>query len=312
MANHSFMLFSGSSHPHLAKEIADSLKMKLGKAQIDTFPDGEIGDQIMENGRGRDVFVVQSIARRPNLYLMELLILIDALKRASVRRVIAVIPYYGYARQDRKDKGRVPITAKLVADLLEKAGAHRVVTMDLHTEQIQGFFNIPVDNLYARPVLVEGIEKLGCKDPVIAAPDLGRVKLARVVASQMGAPFAIVDKERHSSVDVEVRTLVGDVRNRDVVLVDDICSTGGTLRQAAIACKEAGAQRIFAVVTHGLFLGEILQDELIERFLATNTIPLPDEIDHTKLDVCSVAGTFGRAMEYIINNDSVSALFCST
>ncbi|NGX50338.1 MAG: Ribose-phosphate pyrophosphokinase [Chlamydiae bacterium] len=309
MAKDSFMLFSGSSHPRLAKEIADNLKMKVGNAQIDRFPDGEIGVQIVENVRGREVFVVQSIAREPNLYLMELLILIDALKRASAQRIIAVIPYYGYARQDRKERGRVPITAKLVADLLEKAGVHRVVTMDLHSEQIQGFFNIPVDNLYARPTLVEAVKRAGLEEPVVTAPDIGSIKLARVMATEMGATFAVVDKKRISSTEVESVALFGDVQNRDVILVDDICSTGGTLRRAALACKEAGARRIIAAVTHGLFLGEILQEKSIERFLVTNTIPLPDEIDHTRIDVCSVAGTFGKAMECIINNDSVSSLF---
>lgn len=312
MANDSFMVFTGSSHPQLAEEIAGYLKIKLGKAQIDKFPDGEIGVQILENVRGRDVFVVQSIARKPNFYLMELLILIDALKRASACQIIAVIPYFGYARQDRKDRGRVPITAKLVADLLETAGTHRVVTMDLHSEQIQGFFDIPVDNLYARPTLVEAVKKLGCKEPVVTAPDIGSVKLARVMATEMGAPFAIVDKQRISSTDVEVHALVGNVQGRDVILVDDICSTGGTLKNAALACKEAGAQRIFAVVTHGLFLGDILEEKSIERFLVANTIPLPDEIDHSKIDVCSVAGTFGKAMEFIINNESVSSLFRPT
>ena len=309
MASDSFMLFSGTSYPHLAEEIAGNLGVKLGKAQIDTFPDGEIGVQILENVRGRDVFVVQSIARKPNLYLMELLILIDALKRASAHRIIAVIPYYGYARQDRKDRGRVPITAKLVADLLEKAGVHRVVTMDLHTEQIQGFFNVPVDNLYARSTLVEAVKKLGCKEPVVTAPDIGSVKLARVMATEMGATFAIVDKQRMNSTDVKTCALIGNVQGRDVILVDDICSTGSTLKNAALACKEAGARCIFAVVTHGLFLGDVLQDKTIERFLVANTVPLPDEIDHSRIDVCSVAGIFGKAIEFIINNESVSSLF---
>lgn len=309
MANDSFMLFSGTSHVRLAEEVADNLGIKLGKAKIDKFPDGEIGVQILENVRGRDVFVMQSIAKAPNLYLMELLIIIDALKRASARRIIAVIPYYGYARQDRKDRGRVPITAKLVADLLEKAGVHRVVTMDLHTEQIQGFFNIPVDNLYARPILIEAIEKLGCSEPVVTAPDIGSAKLARVMASEMGASFAIVDKLRINSTAVEACALIGSVQGRNVILVDDICSTGGTLKKAALACKKEGAKRIFAVVTHGLFIGDILQDKNIERFLVANTIPLPDEMDLSKIDVCTVAGIFGKAISSIVNNESVSALF---
>lgn len=306
MTNTPFMLFSGTSHPSLSEEIAKNLGIRLGNAQIELFPDGEIGVHILENVRGRDVFVVQSIAKKPNFYLMELLILIDALKRASARNIVAVIPYYGYARQDRKDKGRVPITAKLVANLLETAGVSRLVTMDLHSEQIQGFFDIPVDNLYARAVFAKGIQKLGLNEPVICAPDVGSAKLSRIMATEIGASFAIVDKQRMNAKDVEVYALIGEVQGKDVILVDDICSTGGTLKGASKAAKKAGASRVFAAVTHPLFDEEI---EEIDHLLVANTVPLPDEIDHSHVEVLSVAGVFGKAIERIVNNESVSSLF---
>ena len=303
------MLFSGTSHPQLAEEIAKSLGIGLGEVLIEKFPDGEIGVQILENVRGRDVFVVQSIAKKPNLYLMELLILIDALKRASARRIVTVISYYGYARQDRKDKGRVPITAKLVADLLEKAGVARVVTMDLHSEQIQGFFDIPVDNLYARPILVEALKNCSIEKPVVVTPDIGSIKLARITASDMGADFAIVDKKRLNSTEVEMQALIGDVQGRDVILVDDICSTGSTLRNASLACRKAGAKRIFAAVTHGIFDGGPPKGSEIDRLFVTNTVPLLDEIDRSQVEIVSVAELFGKAIKFIIENESVSSLF---
>ncbi|MCB1109958.1 MAG: ribose-phosphate pyrophosphokinase [Chlamydiia bacterium] len=306
MSETPFMLFSGTSHPSLSGEIAKSLGIGLGKAQIECFPDGEIGVQILENVRGRDVFVVQSIARNPNFYLMELLILIDALKRASARSIVAVIPYFGYARQDRKDKGRVPITAKLVANLLETAGVSRLITMDLHSEQIQGFFDIPVDNLYARTVFAEKIGKLGLKNLVVCAPDVGSAKLARVMATELEAPFAIVDKQRVNAKEVETFALIGDVQGKDVILVDDICSTGGTLQGASQAAKKAGASRVFAAVTHPLFHQVI---EGFDRFFVANTVPLPQEIDHSQVEILSVAEVFGKAIQRIVNNESVSSLF---
>ncbi|QVL58183.1 MAG: ribose-phosphate pyrophosphokinase [Simkaniaceae bacterium] len=309
MSKHPFMLFSGTSHPKLSEEIAKSLGVSLGKAQIELFPDGEIGAQILENVRGRDVFVVQSIAKKPNFYLMELLILIDALKRASARSIVAVIPYFGYARQDRKDKGRVPITAKLVANLLETAGVTRVVTMDLHSEQIQGFFDIPVDNLYAQSLFAEGIKKLGMKSPVACAPDVGSAKLARLMANELGAGFAIVDKQRMNAKDVETHALIGDVQGKDVVLVDDICSTGATLKKASEAVKKAGASRVIAAVTHPLFNAEMVNGSEIDHFLVANTVPLPEEIDHSQIDTLSVAGIFGKAIDCIVNNESISSLF---
>jgi len=312
MVDDSFLLFSGSSHPHLSREIAEDLKVVLGKAQITNFPDGEIGVQVLENVRGRDVFVIQSIARDPNLYLMELLIFIDALKRASARRIVAVIPYYGYARQDRKDKRGVSITAKLVADLLEKAGVDRVVTMDLHAEQIQGFFTIPVDHLYAYPILIKALRQLQCQDPIVTAPDIGSVKLARIMANEMGVPFAIVEKQRVNSTDVRTCALIGNVQNKNVILVDDVCASGSTLIHAALACKRAGAYSIFAAITHGLFLGKIFLDKIISRFFVTNTIPLPNETDLSRIDLCNVAAIFGRAIKLIVNNGPENSLFRPT
>jgi len=303
------MLFSGTSHPKLSEEIAKNLGVPLGKTQIELFPDGEIGAQILENVRGRDVFVVQSIAKKPNFYLMELLILIDALRRASVRSIVAVIPYYGYARQDRKDKGRVPITAKLVANLLETAGVTRVVTMDLHSEQIQGFFDIPVDNLYAQSLFAEKIKTLGMKNPVACAPDVGSAKLARLMANELGAGFAIVDKQRMDAREVETHALIGDVQRRDVVLVDDICSTGSTLKKASEAVKKAGAARVIAAVTHPLFNEEVVKGSEIDHLLVANTVPLPEEINHSQIETLSVAGIFGKAIDCIIDNESISSLF---
>ncbi len=309
MSKDQLMLFSGTSHPKLSEEIAKSLGVGLGKTQIELFPDGEIGAQILENVRGRDVFVVQSIAKKPNFYLMELLILIDALKRASARTIVAVIPYFGYARQDRKDKRRVPITAKLVANLLETAGVTRVVTMDLHSEQIQGFFDIPVDNLYAQNVFAREIKRLGMDHLVACAPDVGSAKLARIMANEIGAGFAIVDKQRKSAKDVVSHALIGDVQGKDVVLVDDICSTGETLTKASEAVKKAGAARVIAVVTHPLFESEMVKRSKVDRFLVANTVPLPDEIDTSKVETLSVAEIFGKAIDCIVKNDSISSLF---
>lgn len=301
------MLFAGSSHKDLAQKVAHRLRIQLGQISIETFPDGEIGVQILENVRGKDVFVLQSPARRPNHYLMELLIIADALKRASVRSVVAVIPYYAYARQDRKDKGRVPITAKLVADLLEKAGVTRVLTMDLHTEQIQGFFNIPVDNLYARPLFAKELKGREKRDWVVVSPDVGSNKMARKFAEDLNVDLAIVDKRRIDSRSVEVNALIGDVKNKDVLLVDDICSTGSTLKIAAQVCRREGAKSIHAAISHALLLGDGLEG--IDELYVTDSVP--PAAGHTKAQVVSVADLLGQAIERIVSAQSISSLFKS-
>lgn len=307
-----YLLFSGTSHHDFALELASYLGVTLGKVLFQPFPDGEIYVQIQENVRGRDVFVIQSVARDPNYYLMELLIMIDALKRASAKSISAVIPYFGYARQDRKDKPRVPITAKLVANLLVSAGATRVLTMDLHAGQIQGFFDIPVDNLYARPLLADAVLKLGVKDLVIMAPDLGAIKIARAYAHHLQAEFAVIDKRRLSAEEVSVSAIIGSVEGRDVLLVDDLCSTGGTLVMAAQACKEAGARHIFAACTHGLLVGDAVQklaESSIEKIFISSTAPLPESFHHPKIEVISVARLFGEAVRCVISADSISSIF---
>ena len=303
-----YALFAGTSHPELAKQIARSLGISLGKARIELFPDGEIGVQIQESVRGRDVFIVQTMARNPNFYLMELLILVDAMKRASARSIIAVLPYYGYARQDRRGKAREPITAKLVADLLQTAGVTRVLTMDLHTEQIQAFFDIPVDNLYARSILVETLSKQKMDHCVVVTPDIGSIKMARGYAEALKVDLAIVDKRRVSARQVEMAALIGDVKGKDVLLVDDMCSTGGTLKTAARVCRQAGAKRIFAAVTHGLFVGTGLEDSGIEKIVMSNTVPTPETVGRESLEVVSVAPLFAKAIESIVGAKSISSL----
>lgn len=307
-----FLLFSGRSNLSLAKEIAQALGVQLGSVEISTFPDGEIALQIKESVRGRDVFVLQTIALDPNNYLMELLVMIDALKRASAKSITVVVPYLGYCRQDRKDKPRVPITAKLVANLIEKAGASRLITLDLHAEQVQGFYDIPVENLLARPVLGASFREKISKPCVVVAPDAGGVKLARDYAKELNAPFAILDKLRLSANHVEVLTVIGDIAGKDVLLADDMCSTASTLVSAAKACREKGAKSIYAVVTHGLFvdqaIGKIIESP-IEMLFVSNSIPwetkqaVPDKIISV-----SVASLFGQAIQCILKSKSISFL----
>ncbi|MGC1879370.1 MAG: ribose-phosphate pyrophosphokinase [Rhabdochlamydiaceae bacterium] len=310
MSNDDYALFAGTSHPELARQIAGCLEISLGKARIEMFPDGEIGVRILESVRGRDVFIVQSIARNPNFYLMELLILVDAMKRASARSIIAVIPYYGYARQDRRGKEREPITAKLVADLLQRSGITRVLTMDLHTEQIQGFFDIPVDNLYARPLIVEALSKLKMDEFVVVTPDIGSIKLARSYAEALKVDLAIVDKRRVSAKQVEMTALIGDVKDKNILLVDDMCSTGGTLKTAVRVCKQAGARDVRVAVTHGLFVGKgLLEDSGIEKIVMSNTVPAPETIDQKSLEIVTVAPLFAKAIQSIIGAKSISSLY---
>lgn len=308
------ILFAGSSHPKLAKEMADYLGIKLGQVILDRFPDGEISLQVQENVRGRDVFIMQTVALDPNNYLMELLIMIDSLKRASAQSIAVVMPYFGYCRQDRKDRPRVPITAKLVANLLENAGATRILTMDLHTEQLQGFFDIPVDNLYARPCIAKVVkQEADVSNLVVVTPDIGSVKLAKAYAQQLGVDFAIVDKHRCDSTSVSVTTLIGDVKGKDVLLADDMCSTAGTLVSAAKVCQEKGANRILAAVTHGLFVGSAvdkIENSPIEVLYMSNSIPYTERLDHsTKIRTVSVANLFGQAIHCILSRESISSLF---
>ncbi|MGB7978305.1 MAG: ribose-phosphate pyrophosphokinase [Chlamydiales bacterium] len=301
-----FMIFAGSSHPELACEVAKILHVELGQVLIETFPDGEIGAQILQNVRGKDVFVVQSPARHPNHFLMELLILTDALKRASARSIVAVMPYYPYARQDRKEKGRVPITARLVANLLERAGVTRVMTMDLHTEQIQGFFDIPVDHLYARQLFVKALKELPLKKAVIVSPDIGSNKMARKFAEGLKLEIAIVDKRRIDGRDVEVNALIGSVQGKSAILVDDICSTGGTLELAAKVCREHGAETVFAVVTHALLMGGP-KLKGIDQLFVTNSVPQIKE--EGGMHVLSIAPLIAEAVECVISAKSISSLF---
>lgn len=300
------MIFAGTSHPHLAEEVAKHLRVDLGKAIISNFPDGEIGVQILENVRGKDVFVIQSPARHPNTYLMELLIFVDALKRASAKSIVAVIPYYAYARQDRKEKGRVPITARLVANLLERAGVDRVLTMDLHTEQIQGFFDIPVDHLYARPLFVKTLKEEKLKEAVIVSPDIGSNRMARKFAEELKLDIAIVDKRRVNGKDVEVNALIGDVKGKIAILVDDICSTGSTLELAAKVCKKEGAKSVFAVVTHALFVGGTKLKGIDQLFI-TNSVPPVNQ--GQKVQMVSIAPLLAEAIECVVSAKSISSLF---
>ncbi len=302
-----FLLFSGTSHPELAERISDALRVSLAKVHIETFPDGEIGVQVLENVRGRDVFVVQSISRRPNLYLMELMVLIDAFKRASARNIVPVLSYYGYGRQDRKGVDRLPITAKLVANLLQTAGATQVLTMDLHTEQIQGFFDIPVDNLHPRGLFVQKAKQEGLSSCVVVAPDVGCARRARRLAEGLGVDFAICDKNRIFAKKVESGALIGSVEGKDVILTDDICSTGDTLLSAAHVCKKNGARRVIAAVTHMQCATDIFKESDIDKVWYTDTIPSKDTplcIDTG--EVVSTASLFAEAIECILEGDSLS------
>jgi len=306
-------VFTGSSNPGLAEEIASYLKMELGKAVLEQFSDGEIHFYIDENVRGEDVFVIQTGARETSFHLMELFIMIDALKRASAERITAVIPYYCYARQDWKDRPRVPISARLVADLLEAAGANRVLTMDLHSPQIQGFFSIPVDNLVARVVLERYFKSLGMKNLTIISPDAGGVGRARWFAKRMDASLGIIDKRRPAPNIAKVIHVIGDVEGRDVIILDDMVDTGGTLVQSVEALIKEGANRIFAACTHPVLSGnaaEKINESDLEKLVVTNTIPLElKNRGSNKIIILSVAELFGEAIRRIHKGASVSSLF---
>lgn len=303
-------VISGSANPALTKEICDFLKIEPVQTDINRFSDGEISVKIKENVRGRDVFIVQPTCPPQNDNLMELLILIDAVRRASADRITAVIPYYGYARQDRKDQPRVPITAKLVANLIAAAGANRVLTMDLHADQIQGFFDLPVDHLYAAPVFVEYFKKKNLKDFVLMSPDVGGLKSARALANRMGVAFGGVDKRRIDAKNTEVVNVLGEVEGKDVIIVDDMTSTAGSLTQAAKAIKANGAKDIYAGITHAVLCGpamERINSSPIIELAVSNTIPM--DVDGSKVKVLSVANLLAEAIHRIHRNESVSSLF---
>ncbi len=305
-------IFTGNANPQLAEDICKELGKKLGGIMVSRFSEGEIRVKIDDNVRGKDVFVVQSTCPPPNENLMELLVMIDALKRASAGRITAVMPYYGYARQDRKDQPRVPITAKLVANLLTVAGADRVLTMDLHAGQIQGFFDIPLDHLFAVNVFVEYLEKLKLEDIVIVSPDVGGIKTARSYAKRMGAALAIVDKRRISPEKAEAMNILGEVEGKNAVLVDDLIATGGSLIEAANALKKAGVKKIYAAIVHGVLTGEAtknIEKSILEELIITNTIPLPDHKKHPKIKVLSVAPLLAEAIKRIHKEESISCLF---
>jgi len=306
------ILFSGNSNIDLARKISKKIGIKLGNALVDKFPEGEIRVKINENVRGKDVFVIQSTCPPVNDNLMELLILIDALRRASAKRITAVIPFFGYARQDRKDQPRVPITAKLVANILTQAGADRILTMDLHAGQIQGFFDIPVDHLLAAPVFINYFKKKKIKNLVVATADIGGIKLVWYFAEKLNIPLVVVDKKRRGPESVDAMHLIGDVKGKNILIPDDMLATGGTLAQAAKFVKSQGALKVFACMTHGLFSGNAIhkmQDTPIEEIVVTDTIPQHDRSQIKKITVLSVAWLFGEAIKRIHNEKTISQLF---
>ncbi len=313
--SHDFKVFSGNSNRDLAQRIADYLSRPISKAEVGRFSDGEIQVEIGENVRGFDVFVIQSLCPPTNDHLMELLIMADALKRASAASITAVLPYYGYARQDRKVAARTPITAKLIADLLETAGVTRVVSMDMHAGQIQGFFNIPTDHLYASPVFLEDIRKKFGKtdDLVIVSPDAGGVERARAYSKRLDCPLAIIDKRRPRPNASEVMNVIGDVAGKDAVIVDDIVDTGGTLAQGAGAIKSKGARRVFAYIVHPVLSGPAItrvSESALEELVVSDSIPLSKTaVASGKIRAVGTEKLFGEAIARIYRAESLSSLF---
>jgi ribose-phosphate pyrophosphokinase len=304
-------IISGSAHPALSKEIAQNLGVELCSVMIETFPDEETFVQIKENIRGRDVFIVQPTCPPANQNLMELLIMVDAVRRASAQRITAVLPFFGYARQDRKDRPRVPITAKLVANLLVAAGVHRVLTMDLHTGQIQGFFDIPVDHLYASPVLIKAIRERGLDDGdlVVVSPDVGGIKMSHAYARALGAPLAIVAKNRVDAEKVEALNLIGEVEGKNVLLVDDLTESAGTLTEATRVLMEHGARSVYAGVSHAVLSEkgrQRLADSPIKEVFATNSVP---QAHGPKVTALSVAALLADAIKRIHSDESITSLF---
>ncbi len=311
-SNREIKVFSGNANRPLAGEICRHLKIPLGKACLTTFSDGELYFQILENVRGRDVFLIQPTCSPVNDNLMELLVMIDAFKRSSAARITAVMPYYGYARQDRKDKPRVPISSKLVADLITAAGANRVLTMDLHAGQIQGFFNIPVDHLYAAPVLIEYLHKLKLPDLTLVSPDAGGVERARAFAKRLGAQLAVVDKRRVNPNEAEIMHIIGHVGDRNVLICDDMIDTAGTLVNTVMALKKKKARRILSCATHPVLSGpaiDRLRNAPLDEIVVTNTVPVPEQRVLPNMTFLSVAGLLAKAIRSIHEESSVSNLF---
>ncbi len=305
-----YMLFSGTSNPQLAQDIAKYLEMPLSGATINRFSDGEINVQIAESVRGKDVFIIQPTCAPANANLMELLIMTDALKRSSARSITAVVPYFGYARQDRKAAPRVPISAKLVADMMETAGITRVVTIDLHASQIQGFFNIPVDNLYGAILFSDFIKSKNLQNPIIASPDIGGVARARYFAGRLGLDMVIVDKRREKANVAEVMNVIGDVNGKDVILIDDMVDTAGTMVKGASALKELGATSVMACCTHPVLSGpafDRISNGALDELIVSDTIPVAQKCE--KIKVLSTAKMLGEVIRRVQNNESVNSLF---
>ncbi len=314
MAYDSLMVFTGNANPKLAAEVVRRLSISLGRAHVGRFSDGEISVEIQEHVRGKDVFIVQSTCSPTNENLMELLVMVDALKRASAARITAAIPYFGYSRQDRRVRSaRVPIAAKLVADLLAAAGVHRVLTMDLHAEQIQGFFNIPVDNIYSLPIMLADVWKKHFEDLTVVSPDVGGVVRARALAKRLECDLAIIDKRRPKANVSEVMNLIGEVEGRTCVIMDDIVDTAGTLCKAAAALKSKGAKRVFAYCVHAVLSGAAISrinDSVLDELVVTDTIPLSEEAQMSpRIRQLSVADVLAETIRRISNEDSVSSLF---
>jgi ribose-phosphate pyrophosphokinase len=308
----SMKIFSGSANPGLSMEIADYLGTELGTIKIANFSDGEIYCQIQESVRGADVYLIQSLSHPVNYHIMELMIMLDALRRASARQVTAVIPYYAYARQDRKAQGREAITAKLLSNLLTTAGADRVVALDLHAPQIQGFFDILVDHLFATPVLIENILKRNLPDIVAVSPDVGGVTRTRAIAKKLNAPLAIIDKRRPRPNHAEVLNIIGDVKNKTAVIIDDMVDTAGTITEVAKLLLREGAREVYVCATHAVLSGpaiERIEASPIKELIVTNSIPLPDSKRLPKITVLSVAGLLGEAISRIHEDISISSMF---
>ncbi len=305
-----FKIFSGSAHPAFSKEVSKHLGIPLSKAVIGKFSDGEINIQISESVRGKDIFIVQPTCVPVNDNLMELLVMVDALRRSSANSITAVLPYFGYARQDRKAAPRVPITAKMVANLMQEVGIERIITMDLHAGQIQGFFDVPVDNLYGSIVFRDYIRSKALKNPVIASPDVGGVTRARYFANQMGLDLIIVDKRREKANESEVMNIIGSAKECDVILVDDMIDTAGTICKAALALKEQGATSVMALGTHAVLSGNAIKrikESALDEVVVTNSIPLVQKCD--KITTLSVASLFAEVIRRIYHNESVQSLF---